>query len=392
MSTAPLTHAPRLIFEEEHTQFRDSVARFVQNEVAPHVEHWRAQGCCDRSIFEKAGEQGLLLMWADERYGGAGVRDFRYEQILYEEMIRHGDIGVYLTLHSRLVAPYIDRLGTESLKERLLPAAARGLAILAIAMTEPQAGSDLAGIKARAERRDGGWVLNGAKTYISNGLNTDAVVVAARTRPDERRTFGLFIVERSMAGFERGRGLAKLGMDAQDTAELFFTDVFVPDDNVLGDPYKGFGYLSEGLAEERLLSACQSIAHAQTAFDLTLDYVKTRRAFSRPLGAFQNTRFMLARRRAELDATQTWIDALVLEQNAGRLNAVTAASAKLLSSELENRVIDDCLQLHGGAGYMEEYRISRMYRDARVSRIYAGASEVMLEIIGRSLGLTERME
>ena len=195
-----------------------------------------------------------------------------------------------------------------------------------------------------------------------------------------------------MSGFERGRALPKLGMDAQDTAELFFTDVFVPDENVLGEPDKGFGYLAEGLAEERLLSACQSMAHAQSAFDLTLDYVKTRRAFSRPLGAFQNTRFTLARRRAELDAAQTWIDALVTEQNAGRLSAVTAASAKLLSSELENRVIDDCLQLHGGAGYMEEYRISRMYRDARVSRIYAGASEVMLEIIGRSLGLTERMD
>jgi acyl-CoA dehydrogenase len=392
MNTENLTHAPRLIFEEEHTQFRDSVARFVRNEVAPHVEHWRSQGCCDRSIFQKAGEQGLLLMWAEERYGGAGVTDFRYEQILYEELIRHGDMGVYLTLHSRLVAPYLARLGTQALKDRLLPAAIQGTAILAIAMTEPQAGSDLAGIKARAERRDGGWVLNGAKTYISNGLNADAVIVVARTNPEERRTFGLFVVERGMPGFERGRALAKLGMDAQDTAELFFTDVFVPDENVLGDPTSGFGYLAEGLAEERLLSACQSMAHAQTAFDLTLDYVKTRRAFSRPLGAFQNTRFILARRRAELDAAQTWIDALALEQNAGRLGAVTAASAKLISSELENRVIDDCLQLHGGAGYMEEYRISRMYRDARVSRIYAGASEVMLEIIGRSLGLTERME
>jgi alkylation response protein AidB-like acyl-CoA dehydrogenase len=392
MTTPSSIHASRLIFEAEHTQFRDSVARFVQQEVAPHVEHWRAQGRCDRSIFEKAGEQGMLLMWADERYGGAGVSDFRYEQILYEEMIRHGDIGVYLTLHSRLVAPYIERLGTASLKSRLLPAAARGTAILAIAMTEPQAGSDLAGIQARAERCEGGWVLSGAKTYISNGLNADAVVVVARTRPDERRAFGLFVVERGMPGFERGRALAKLGMDAQDTAELFFNDVFVPDDNLLGEPDQGFGYLSEGLAEERLLSACQSLAHAQVAFELTLDYVKLRRAFSRPLGAFQNTRFTLARFRAELDAAQTWIDALALEQNAGRLNAVTAASAKLLSSELEGRVIDGCLQLHGGAGYMDEYRISRMYRDARVSRIYAGASEVMLEIIGRSLGLTERME
>ncbi len=385
-----MTASPRLIFDDEHVQFRDSVARFVQREVAPHVEHWRAQGRCDRSIFEKAGEQGLLMMWADEAHGGAGVKDLRYEQILYEEMIRHGDIGVYLTLHSRLVGPYLERLATPALKDRLLPSAARGQTILAIAMTEPQAGSDLAGIRARAQRCEGGWRISGTKTYISNGLNADAVIVVARTNPEERRAFGLFVVERDMPGFERGRALAKLGMDAQDTAELFFNDVFVPDDNVLGEAHRGFAYLAEGLAEERLLSACQSLAHAQVAFDLTLEYVKTRQAFGRPLGTFQNSRFTLARYRAELDAAQTWIDALVLEQNAGRLTAVTAAAAKLLSSELEGRVIDGCLQLHGGAGYMEEYRISRMYRDARVSRIYAGASEVMLEIIGRSLGLAER--
>jgi len=382
----------RPIFDTDHDQFRDSVARFVQNEVAPHVDRWRAQGRCDRTVFEKAGAQGLLLMWADEAYGGAGVADFRYEQILYEEMIRHGDIGVYLTLHSRLVAPYIGRLGTEEQKRRWLTDAASGKTILAIAMTEPSAGSDLAGMRARAERRDGGWVINGAKTYISNGLNADAVIVAARTNPDERRAIGLFVVERGMPGFERGNGLAKLGLDAQDTAELFFNDVWVPDENVLGDPARGFGYLTEGLAEERLLAACQSMVHAQVAFDLTLPYVKERRAFGRPLGAQQNTRFVLARRRAELDAMQTWIDTLVMEHNAGRVDAVPAGSAKLLTSELENRVIDDCLQLHGGAGYMEEYRISRMYRDARVSRIYAGASEIMLEIIGRSLGLSEKME
>ena len=386
------TQTRRLIFDSEHDQFRDSVARFVQKEVAPHVDRWRAQGRCDREIFEKAGTHGLLLMWADEIDGGAGIADLRYEQILYEEMIRHGDIGVYLTLHSRLVAPYIDRLGSDEQKRRWLTGAALGTTILAVAMTEPGAGSDLAGIQARAERRDGGWVINGAKTYISNGLNADAVIVVARTNPAERRAFELFIVERGMQGFERGHKLAKLGLDAQDTAELFFNDVWVPDANVLGDAMHGFAYLAEGLVEERLLAACQSIAHAQAAFDLTLPYVKERRAFGRPLGALQNTRFVMARRRAELDAMQTWIDALVMEHNAGRLDAATAASAKLLTSELENRVIDDCVQLHGGAGYMDEYRISRMYRDARVSRIFAGSSEIMLEIIGRSLGLSDRME
>ncbi|EHP43742.1 acyl-CoA dehydrogenase [Cupriavidus basilensis OR16] len=381
----------RRIFEPEHDQFRDSVARFIRKEVAPHVDAWRKAGCCDRTIFEKAGEQGLLLMWAAEQYGGAGMADFRYEQILYEETIRHGDIGVFFTLHSRLVAPYIARLGNDEQKARLLPDAASGKRILAIAMTEPGTGSDLAGIQARARKTDGGWLLQGTKTYISNGLNADAVIVVARSDPAQPRAFGLFLAERGMPGFERGRKLDKLGLDAQDTAELFFDNVFVPDANLLGDPAKGLGYLAEGLAEERLLSACQSVAHAQVALDLTLDYVKARRAFGRPLGAFQNTRFALARKHAELDAMQSWIDTLVIEHNAGRLDAPTAASAKLLTSELENRLIDDCLQFHGGAGYMDEYRISRMYRDARVSRIYAGSSEIMLEIVGRSLGLSERM-
>ncbi|WP_026035292.1 acyl-CoA dehydrogenase family protein [Cupriavidus sp. BIS7] len=382
----------RRIFEAEHELFRESVARFVTNEVAPHVDEWRRAGRCDRAIFEAAGAQGLLLMWADEQYGGAGVRDFRYEQIVYEEMIRHGDIGVYLTLHSRLVAPYIARLGTDEQKACLLPEAATGKRILAIAMTEPGTGSDLAGIRTRAQRTAGGWLLNGAKTYISNGINADTTIVVARTDPDQPRAFGLFLVERGMPGFERGRRLDKLGLDAQDTAELFFDQVFVPDANLLGDPVKGLSYLAEGLAEERLLSACQSLAHAQVALDITLDYVKQRRAFGRPIGAFQNTRFVLARKYAELDAMQTWIDTLVMEHNAGHLDAVSAASAKLLTSELEGRLIDECLQLHGGAGYMEEYRISRMYRDARVSRIYAGTSEIMLEIISRSLGLRENMD
>jgi acyl-CoA dehydrogenase len=382
---------PRRIFDAEHDQFRESVARFVRNEVAPHVDRWREAGCCDREIFEKAGAQGLLLMWADEAHGGAGVADFRYEQVVYEETIRHGDIGLFLTLHSRLVAPYIGRLGTDEQKARWLPDAARGKRILAIAMTEPAAGSDLAGMQARAERVDGGWVLRGAKTYISNGINADLVIVAARTG-EGPRDFGLFVVERGMPGFERGRRLAKLGLDAQDTAELFFDDVPIPDANVLGDPTRALAYLAQGLVEERLLAACQSLAHAQVALELTMEHAKSRRLFGRALGAFQNTRFTLARRHAELDAMQTWIDTLVLEHNAGRLGAATAASAKLLTSELENRLIDDCVQLHGGAGYMDEYRISRMYRDARVSRIYAGASEVMLEIVARSIGLSEKME
>jgi acyl-CoA dehydrogenase len=266
----------------------------------------------------------------------------------------------------------------------------RGEVILAVAMTEPGAGSDLAGMKAHARDCGDHWLLNGSKTYISNGITADAVLVAARTQPESKYGIGLFIVERGMAGFDRGRRLAKMGFDAQDTAELFFENVKVPKANALGDPGRGFVYLSENLAEERLLSACESLAHAQTAFDLTLDYVKERRAFGKPIGAFQNTRFKMAELRAMLDCQQTWVDQLVLQHNAGELDAATAASAKLLTSELEGRVMDECVQLHGGAGYMEDYRICRMYRDARVTRIFAGTSEVMKEILGRSIGLDER--
>ena len=380
----------RHIFEPEHELFRDNVRKFMQREVAPHVDQWREQGYCDRDAFRKAGEQGLLLMWADEQYGAAGVSDFRYEQIIYEEAIRHGDIGLYLSLHSRIVGPYLERFGNAEQKQRFLPGCVSGETILGVAMTEPGAGSDLAGMRARAEDKGDHWLLNGAKTYISNGINGDLFVVAARTDPESKYGIGLFLVERGMPGFERGRRLHKMGMDAQDTAELFFTDVKLPKANQLGDPSKGFSYLAEGLAEERLLSACQSMAHAQVAFDLTLEFVKDRRAFGKPIGALQNTRFKMAELWASLNAQQTWIDVLVMQHNAGKLDAETAAAAKLLTSELEGRVTDECVQLHGGAGYMDEYRISRMFRDARVSRIYAGTSEIMKEIIGRGLGLDER--
>ncbi len=364
--------------------------RFVKKEVAPNVERWRRQGYCDREIFLKAGKQSLLLMWADEKYGGAGIADFRYEQILYEENIRHGDIGLFLTLHSRLVGRYFDRVATEEQKRRFLPGAIAGEKIFAIAMTEAGAGSDLAGMITRAEERADHWLINGSKSFVSNGINGDVVIVAARTVPGSKHGIGLFVVERGMPGFERGKKLAKLGLDAQDTAELYFSNVLVPKANLLGDPTQGFKYLAAGFVEERLLAACQSLAHAQVAFDITLDYVKERRAFGKPIGALQNTRFKMAQMRSQLDAYQTWVDALVMEHNAGHLNGESSAAAKLLTSELEGQIMDECVQLHGGAGYMEEFRISRMYRDARVSRIYAGTSEIMREIIGRSLGLDER--
>jgi len=380
----------RLIFEEDHEMFRDSVSRFMQSEIGPHVERWREAGICDKDAFLKAGEQGLLCMWADEKYGGSSMDDFRFEQIVIEETMRHGDLGLFITLHSRLVGPYIGHLGSEPLKERLLPRCVSGETILGIAMTEPGAGSDLAGIKSRAVRDGDDWILNGSKTYISNGINGSAFVVAARTVPDKPHGIGLFVVEEGMEGFSRGRNLAKMGLKAQDTAELFFENVRVPAENVLGDPHKGFYSLMRFLAEERLISACQSVAHGQIAFDLTMDYILDRKAFGRPIGAFQNSRFKMAEMRTALDATQTFIDQLVMLHNDGELSAELAAEAKYYATEIESKVMDECVQLHGGAGYMSEYRISHMFTDARVSRIYAGSTEIMKEIIARGLGLDER--
>lgn len=380
----------RLIFDADHELFRESARRFFMQQVAPNAAAWRRQGHVDRDIFLQAGSQGYLLMWAAEEHGGAGIDDFRYEQILIEENMRHGEIGFYHQLHSRLVAPYIGRFGTPEQQQRFLPSCARGEKILAIAMTESGAGSDLAGIKSHAVDKGDHWLLNGSKTYISNGQLCDLVVVAARTAPEQRYGIGLFVVEADMPGFRRGRALEKLGLKAQDTSELFFDDVKVPKTHVLGDPTAGFRLLTQCLAEERLIGACGSIAHAQAAFDITLEYVRERRAFGRPVGTFQDLRFRMAELRMRLDALQTFVDQCVLEHNAGRLTSETAAEVKFLTSELENRVMDEGVQMHGGAGYMEEYRISRMFADARVSRIFAGSDEIMREIVGRSLGLDER--
>jgi len=380
----------RLIFDEDHEMFRDSVRRFMQAEIGPNVERWREQGICDPAAFLKAGEQGLLCMWVDEKYGGSGIEDFRFEQIVIEETIRHGDIGLFLSLHSRLVGRYIGSLGSEELKTRLLPKCISGETILGIAMTEPGAASDLAGMKSRAVRDGDDWLLTGSKTFISNGINGGAFVVAARTVPGKPHGIGLFVVEAGMAGFSRGRNLKKMGLKTQDTAELFFENVRIPAENVLGDPYRGFYHLMHHLAEERLISAVQEIAHSEVAFDLTMDYILERKAFGKPIAAFQNTRFKMAEMRTELDILQTFIDQCVLLHNTGDLSAALAAEGKLFASELESRVMDCCVQLHGGSGYMSEYRISHMFTDARVSRIYAGSSEIMKEIIARSIGLDER--
>lgn len=371
-------------FTEEQNMFRDAYRKFLASEIVPHMEGWREAGIVNRDAFRKAGEQGFLMIWPEEKYGGLGDPDFRFEQIIIEETAYARASDWYNSLHSRLVGPYFTRFGSDEQCQRFLPGCISGETILAVAMTEPDAGSDLAGMRATAIEREDHWVLNGSKTYISNGINADLIVVAAKTDPENNpHHMTLFIVERGMEGFERGRNLDKMGMKAQDTAELFFNDVKVPKANVLGEAGQGFVYLMKGLAEERLIGAAGYIAAAQLSWDLTADYVRERKAFGKPLAAFQNTQFKLAEMRSELDIAQTFVDQCVRAFNAGQLSAVDAAKAKLVSSELQIAAADLGVQLHGGAGYMDEYPISRQYTDARIATIYAGSSEVMKIIISR---------
>ena len=371
-------------FTEEQNMFRDAYRKFLAAEIVPHMEEWREAGIVDREAFRKAGEQGFLMIWPEERFGGMGDDDFRFEQIIIEET-NYARVGDWFnTLHSRLVGPYLTRFGNEEQCARYLPKCASGEYVLAVAMTEPDAGSDLAGMRTSAVEQDDHWVLNGSKTFISNGINADLVVVAAKTDPENNpHHMTLFLIERGMEGFERGRNLKKMGMKAQDTAELFFNDVKVPKENVLGEPGKGFYYLMMGLAEERLLGAVGYLAAAQLSWDLTADYVKERKAFGKPVSAFQNTQFKLAEMRTELDMSQVYIDQCVKAFNAGSFTAVDAAKAKLYTSELQVRMAELGVQMHGGHGYMDEYPISRQYTDAKISTIYAGSSEVMKLIIGR---------
>ena len=371
-------------FTEEQNMFRDAYRKFLAAEIVPHMEDWREAGIVDRAAFEKAGAMGFLMVWPEEKFGGMGDKDFRFEQVIIEETTyaRAGDW--FNTLHSRLVGPYLTRFGNEEQCERFLPRCVSGECILAIAMTEPDAGSDLAGMRSTAVEEGDHWLLNGSKTFISNGINADLVIVAAKTDPDnDPHAMTLFLVEAGMEGFERGRNLKKMGLKAQDTAELFFNNVKVPKQNVLGEPGKGFYYLMEGLAEERLLGAAGYIAGAQLSYDLTAEYVKERKAFGKPLAAFQNTQFKLAELRTELDIAQTYVDQCVAAFNVGVLTPVDAAKAKYWCSELQVRAADIGVQLHGGSGYMDEYPISRQYTDAKISTIYAGTSEVMKIIISR---------
>jgi alkylation response protein AidB-like acyl-CoA dehydrogenase len=380
----------RTLFEPEHADFRESVRRFVAEEITPHHAEWEREGIVPRELFAKAAEKGLLAMQVPERYGGAGVDDFRFNQIVVEEVSRAGNAGsgLGLTLHNDICLPYFLAFCDDEQKERWLPGIAGGSLITAVAMTEPEIGSDLASMRATARREGDEYVVNGSKTFITNGINADLVITAVKTDATQRHGgISLLIIERGMEGFQRGRNLDKVGMHAQDTAELFFEDVRVPVENRLGEEGEGFRYLTVNLAQERLSIALAGVAAARGALDMTVEYVKQRQAFGQPIGSFQNSRFALAEMATEVELATTFCDQAVLALNRGQLSREDAAMAKWWSTELQGRVIDRCVQLHGGYGYMLEYPIARAFVDARVTRIYGGTTEIMKEIIGRSLGV-----
>jgi alkylation response protein AidB-like acyl-CoA dehydrogenase len=376
----------RDIFDAEHDAFRDLARTFVAKEVTPLHEQWERDGQVSRDVWLAAGKAGLLGTDVPEEYGGGGVGDFRYNAVLTEELTRAGASGIGFPLQNDVVAPYLLRLATDEQKQRWLPGFCSGELISAIAMTEPGTGSDLQGIQTSARRDGDGWVLNGSKTFITNGIMADLVIVVARTDPDAgSRGFSLLVVERGMEGFERGRRLEKVGLKAQDTAELSFTDVRVPDTNVLGEPGAGLVALMQNLAQERLSIAVGSVAGAARALELTVAYTKERTAFGRPVASFQNSRFELAEIDTEVSVTQAFVDRCITEHVAGRLSPADAAKAKWWASDVLKRVVDRCVQLHGGYGYMLEYPIAKAFVDSRVQSIFGGTNEIMKEIIGRSL-------
>ena len=378
----------RALYEPEHDAFRESVRSFVDKHVVPHHEEWEKAGVVDRSVWVEAGKQGLLGTDVPEQFGGGGVRDFRYNCVVTEELTRAGASGVGFTLHNDVVAPYLLDLTTDEQKSRWLPGFVSGEIITAIAMSEPGAGSDLQGLKTTARRDGDDWVLNGSKTFITNGILSDLVIVVARTDPEKgAHGFSLLVVERGMKGFERGRNLAKVGMKAQDTAELFFDDVRVPASNLIGTQGGGFVHLMEKLPQERLSIAVVAVAAARKVLDLTVEYCKGRAAFGRPIGSFQHSRFVLAEMETEVTIAEHFVEKAVLEHNEGRFTVQDAAMAKWWTTELQKRVVDQCVQLHGGYGYMLEYPVARAFVDSRVQTIYGGTTEIMKEIIGRSLGV-----
>jgi alkylation response protein AidB-like acyl-CoA dehydrogenase len=380
----------RTLFEPEHVDYRESVRRFVAEEITPHHAQWEREGIVPRELFAKAAAKGMLAMQVPEEFGGSGVDDFRFNQIVSEEVGFSGDAGsgLGITLHNDICLPYFLRLCNEEQRARWLPGIADGSLITALAMTEPEIGSDLAGLRTTAVREGDEYVVNGSKTFITNGINSDLVITAVKTDPSQRHAgISLLIVERGMEGFERGRNLEKIGMHAQDTAELFFDNVRVPVENRLGDEGQGFRHMTASLPQERLSIAIAGVAASRGALRATIEYVKQRQAFGQPIGSFQNSRFALAEMATEVELATSFCDQAVLALNARELSPEDAAMAKWWATELQGRVIDRCVQLHGGYGYMLEYPIARAFVDARVTRIYGGTTEIMKEIIGRSLGV-----
>lgn len=376
----------RDLFTAEHEAFRETVRTFLAKEVLPHHDRWEQEGVVDRSAWLAAGRQGLLGPAVPEEYGGGGVEDFRYNAVISEEFAKAGASGLAIPLHNDVIGPYLTSLATEEQKRRWLPGFCSGEIITAIAMTEPGAGSDLQGIRTTAEDQGDHWLLNGAKTFISNGILADLVIVVAKTTPEGgAHGTSLLVVERGMEGFERGRNLDKIGMKAQDTAELFFTDVRVPKENLLGDLNGGFVHLMNNLAQERLSIATLAVAVAEHLLEITTTYVKEREAFGRPLAKLQHIRFEIAEMATECAVTRTFLDRCIVEHTAGGLDAVHASMAKWWATELQKRVTDRCLQLHGGYGYMTEYPVAKAFTDGRIQTIYGGTTEIMKEIIGRSL-------
>ncbi len=376
------------LYEAEHEAFRDAVRGFFDKHVKPFHAEWEKAGIVDREVWVEAGKQGLLGMDVPEQYGGGGVKDFRYNCVVGEETTRAGASGIGFTLHNDVVAPYLLNLTTDEQKQRWLPRFTSGKMITAIAMSEPGAGSDLQGVKTSARRDGSDFVINGSKTFITNGINSDLVIVVCQTDPEAgARGYSLIAVERGMPGFERGKNLDKMGMHAQDTAELFFQDVRVPADNLIGELNGGFIHLMNALPQERLSIAVVAVAAARKVFDLTLDYCKERKAFGRAIGSFQYNRFMLAEMATEIELAEVYIEKAVTEHNAGRFTVQDAAMAKWWTTEMQKRVVDRCVQLHGGYGYMSEFSVARAFTDSRVQTIYGGTTEIMKEIIGRSLGV-----
>jgi len=378
----------RVVFEDEHEALRESARQFIERELAPNAEKWEADRLIDRSAFTAAGKYGLIGFNMPEEYGGGGSDDFRFNAVIDEEIARYGGPAPSLSLQNDVVGPYFKHLANEEQLRRWMPGIASGELILAVAMTEPGAGSDLAGIRTSAVRDGDDWIVNGSKTFISSGLNCDLVVVVCRTDPEAgHKGFTLLVVERDMPGFTRGRKLDKMGLHAQDTAELHFEDVRVPAANVLGKEGRGFYHLMENLPSERLGIAISAIAGARESFRQTLQYAKDRKAFGQSIGNFQHNRFLLAEMDTELDVSEQYIDRCLQAVVEGDLSAVEAAKAKWWCTEAAKKVIDGCVQLHGGYGYMLEYRVARDYVDSRIQTIFGGTTEIMKDIIGRDLGL-----